>query len=192
MNTELLKQELVEMLTQPPVALPSSAFNFYGINKDRVEKLCRDLLQQDALSLSFPKALLQSYQDRDNERANQKLLPLQRFATTDYSYRRYGGMGIFSYIELKAMPDANPGISIVEAMPHEIDYTEEKYKLDSWQVFDSLPFILRAIVDYARLHQLQGVRLVLSNARYHPIDYRGYAYYICAHKCLDKLFGIDK
>ncbi len=192
MNIDELKRELVETLTQPPVTLPASAFGLYGINKDRVAKLCSELLKQDTLSLSFPKELLQSYRDRDEEKIKGKVVPLTQATTIDYSYRRYGGLGIFSYVELMAIPDGNAGITMVEALPHKIDYTEEEEKLKSWQVYDSLPFILMAIVDYARLYQIQGIRLTLSNARYHPIDYRDYAYYICTRKCLDKLFGIHK
>jgi hypothetical protein len=192
MNIEALKRELVETLTQPPVTLPASAFGLYGINKDRVAKLCSELLKQDTLSLSFPKELLQSYQDRDEDKIRGKVVPLTQATTTDYSYRRYGGLGIFSYVEITAIPDGSTGVTVVEALPHKIDYTEEEEKLKSWQVYDSFPFILRAIVDHARLYQIQGIHLTLNNFRYHPIDYRDYAYYICTRKCLDKLFEIHK
>lgn len=190
MNTETFKRELVEMLTQPPVTLPASAFNLYGINKDRVAKLCSELLKQEALSLSFPKELLQSYQDRNTPIENDTIIPLTQSTTTDHCYKRYGGPGIFSYIELKAVPDGSSGITIVEALPHKIDHIEEENKFKSWQVYDSLPFILKAIIDHARLYQIQGICFTLSNARYHPIDYRNYVYYICTRKCLNKLFGI--
>ncbi|WP_299456550.1 hypothetical protein [uncultured Microscilla sp.] len=188
MDTESVKKELVELLTKPPVP-NASITTLYGVGKDRVGTLCNELLQKKTLSLMLPTAVLQSYLPRD--KAVKQTLSLGHTVKKAIDYKRFGGLNIYAYIEIQAIPDASPGISIIESLPPILEYADDVNKHESWQVLDSLPFIFKSIVNYARLYQIQGVRFVVTNARYHPIDYRNYAYYICVVKCLNEVFGIN-
>lgn len=180
-------QQLTQILTTPEAS--GSVWNpLKGNIKDQASKLCQELLQANKLSLTLPKSLLQSYINRDLE-AEKPIVVEQTFKDR-YTYKKQGGLDIYAYVELEIVPMKINGIIIQERLPEIIEFSDDISKAKCWELIDSIPLILKAIVDYAKRHALLDCQITLTGFRFHIVDYRNYAYYICALQCLKKIFGV--
>jgi len=185
MNTVDATQQLTQLLTNPEVSgsywLPLS-----GPGKDTASLLCKELLLKNELSLALPKSLLRTYINRDL--TGEKITPINQVVKENNTYRKYGGLDIYAFVEMEIIPVKTNGILIQEKLPEVIEYSSDTPKIKCWELMDSLPFIFKAIIDYARRYSLLNFQVNITNFRFHLVDYRNYGYYICTKQCLDKIF----
>lgn len=168
------QEELVQILSSPRT---------YIMNGGNESKLCKDLIEANALSLSFPKSVLQSYINRD--RASKKQI-LYEPMKASFVYRKYDR---YAFVEMLVVPETIPGIRISERIPETLEQPVIA-KDKCWELMDSLPLMLAAIVDYARTHSVVNVHFIIKNVKFHLLDYRKYAYFTCTYRCLGKIFDI--
>lgn len=106
--------------------------------------------------------------------------------TEEYRYVKQGGGDLYSYIKLSIKAIEQPLICIKEQLPENIQELLgpdlPKNICPEWiQVY---PYILKAIVDHCVKNHLIGIVFSILEVRFHPIDYKPYAYYICTRKLL--------
>ena len=159
-----------------------------GPEKDTASKLCKGLLQQNELVLSLPKSLLYSYVQRDV--GAKKTLTLKQVAKESYTYKRQGGLDVYAYVELEIVPMKINGLIIQEKLSEIMEFSDNVSKTSCWELIDSLPLILKAIIDYTKRYSLLDCQITLTGFRFHIVDYRNYAYYLSTLQCLKQIFGV--
>lgn len=186
-NLREANQQLVQLMVSPQVN-GSYWLPLNGLEKDNASNLCRELLQHNALSLALPKSVLRTYINRDI--VEEEIFVLKDVIKEAAYYKKQGGADLFSFVEIQAIPMQTNGVLISENLPESMEYLDSTHKSTCWELIDSLPFVLKAIVDYVKRYSLLNVQFVVTNIKFHPVDYRNYAYYICTKRCLDKIFSI--
>ncbi len=106
----------------------------------------------------------------------------------EHRYIKQGGGDLFTYIKLKLEMIPEPVLIISEELPEYLrELLEEdipKSKCSEWMAV--YPYILKAIIDYFLTQKTMGVRVTLLDIRFHPVDFKPYAYYVCARRLLAK------
>ena len=82
------------------------------------------------------------------------------------------------------------GLIIQEKLSEIMEFSDNVSKTSCWELIDSLPLILKAIIDYAKRYSLLDCQITLTGFRFHIVDYRNYAYYLSTLQCLKQIFGV--
>ncbi|MCP4443370.1 MAG: hypothetical protein GY810_31090 [Aureispira sp.] len=143
----------------------------------------KELLLHDSLELIIP-----FFPKKNNSPIQTPISKSRRF--TKYT----GGLGIFSYVELSFTPFQEEQLILKDILPLELidGYRRERPKHKHFELLQTIPFIFKAIVDYCLQYDCTGLQISLANIRFHPIDYRPFAYFQCAHLCMNDAFQLKK
>ncbi|MFY7789175.1 MAG: hypothetical protein ACOVQA_15015, partial [Thermoflexibacteraceae bacterium] len=113
----------------------------------------------------------------------------------NHTYKRQGGGDIYSYIALRVQKTEDSSIRIQEALPDNLyDFLGGKDilpKTQSTEWLESFPYILQALVNECLNRKIRGIQFIILEIRFHPVDYRPLAYYICTQKLLEKTLLIS-
>jgi hypothetical protein len=111
--------------------------------------------------------------------------------TEEYRYIRQGGGDLYTYIKLKVEPIAEPVLVVKEELPmilgELIDGNRPKNECVEWMTV--YPYILKALVDDCLRHKMIGLKFTLLLVKFHPVDFRPFAYYVCARRLLNQMWG---
>ena len=186
MNQDTIR-ELIELLIDPTMS-QSYWTPRNSPTKSKVSLLCKDLLLKNELSLALPKSVLRSYIRQD--RVGEGLAELDQIGKGSHTFKRMGGLSIYAFVALEVIPVKINGILIQEKLPEIMTYYDDIPKAKCWELVESLPFIFKAIIDYARSHALLNMQVNLVDFRFHLVDYRSPSYYICTKGCQVKIIGV--
>jgi hypothetical protein len=107
----------------------------------------------------------------------------------EYRYIRQGGGDLYTYLKCKVEAIAEPVLIIKEELPailgELIEGNRPKNECVEWM--EVYPYILKALVDDCLKHQLIGLKFTLLDIKFHPVDFKPYAYYVCARRLLNQM-----
>lgn len=116
----------------------------------------------------------------------------KRNITKEYRYIKQGGGDLYSYIKINIQAIDEPILIIKEELPiylqELIDGSCPKIKCVEWALV--YPYILRAVIDFCIENKVIGLIVNLLEVKFHPVDFRDYAYYACARKLLNNIFNV--
>lgn len=184
MDDNFEKKEKIIQLLMSYQSDEETSSGYYSIDSrthQQILPLMADVIKTGETTFAFD--LKKHFQDIDFQLFNKEN------ASKEYKYARQGGGDLYSYLQIKVEAITEPVLLVREDLP---EFLEEllddncsKNQCVEW--VEVYPYILKALLDYCLQNKFVGVSFTLLNIRFHPVDYKAYAYYVCARKLLNTL-----
>jgi hypothetical protein len=177
------KELIIKLLLEKPPKEENNSgyYTFAPEVYQQIFQSITDLIKNEDTELVF---------DLKNINQNTDYQPFNRQETIEeYRFVRQSGSDIYSYIKLKAEAIAEPILLIGEELPailgELIGGNLPKNQCAEWM--EVYPYILKALLDDCLNSQMIGLKYTLLEVKFHPVDFKPYAYYICARRLLNKM-----
>lgn len=184
MGENLENKKLIINLLLSSSPQEESGSGYYSLEKETPEQIFSfliNLIKEGDTEFIFD--LKNQFQSIDFQQFNKEE------AIEEYRFVRQSGSDIYTYIKLKVEAIAEPILIIKEELPEIlgelIEGNSPKNKCAEWMAV--YPYILKALLDDCQKNKIIGLKFTLLEVRFHPVDFKPYAYYVCARRLLDKM-----